>query len=391
MTWARRTLQLSALGLTLGAVFLWGANAELWCPMGGVEALYGYLNEGNMICSLGTTNFFVLGGVIVMTLLVRRAFCGYLCPIGTISDWLRLGAARLRVPLMRLPPALDRTLGLLKYVVLAAVLYFTWRAGELLFRGFDPCYALISRHGADITAWAYVVAGAVAVASLVISLPFCRWLCPFAAVLSPFAAFGLTRVKRDTAACSGCGRCAKACPMQIPIDRLPSATSARCLSCQNCTQACPKGASALSWGPPRWLGGRWPRGIVVAVVLVCMAGAASAAYLFPLPSFVKTRGTQPTGPLASVEVRIENLSCRGRANMLFWFLERDDLEQLPGYLKLEAWPGPGWASARVTFDSGQVSAQQVRRAIVEPYYNLATETWWESPFRIEGYDPTASD
>ena len=164
----RRFVQFAFLALTLGGVFLFGANAERWCPFGGVEAIWTYYHEGNMVCSLGTSNFYILGGVLLGTLLLRRAFCGYMCPIGTISEWLGLVGRRLRIRPIRVPAALDRALALLKYVVLAIILYATWRTGELLFRGYDPCYALISRHGEDITYWAYAVAGAIAAASLVI-------------------------------------------------------------------------------------------------------------------------------------------------------------------------------------------------------------------------------
>jgi len=390
-TTTRRTVQLAFLALTLVGVFWVRGNAELWCPLGGVEALYGYLTEGTMICSLGTANFCVLGGVLLMALLLRRAFCAYVCPIGTISEWLGALAARLGIPAGRVRGLADRLLGLAKYAVLAAILLFTWRAGELLFRGYDPCYALISRHGADITWWAYVVAGGVALASLAVALPFCRWLCPMAAVLSPLAGLGLTRIKRDEANCRGCGRCAKACPMAIPVDQVPQVTAARCLSCMRCIEACPhQQAGAIYWGPPRRLGRKWPQAALVALLLLCTGGAVSAAYLFPLPSFVKSRGTPPNR-VQSVRLRIENLSCRGRANLLFWFLDRNDLDELPGYLKLEAWPGPGWAEARITFDPAQTDEKRIQRAIVEPYYNLATESWWKSPFRVEGYDPLALD
>ena len=91
-------------------------------------------------------------------------------------------ARSLGVPEQRIPAALDRVLSLLKYVVLGVILLATWRTGELVFRGYDPCYALISRHGTDITVWAYVVTGMIAVASLVVAMPFCRWFCPFATV-----------------------------------------------------------------------------------------------------------------------------------------------------------------------------------------------------------------
>ena len=56
---------------------------------------------------------------------------------------------------------LGSALSVLKYGVLAIVLVLTYRAGELIFRGFDPCYALLSRHGEDITFWAYVASGAI--------------------------------------------------------------------------------------------------------------------------------------------------------------------------------------------------------------------------------------
>ena len=91
----RRLLQFSFLALTLIGVFALRGHAERWCPFGGVEAAYGYVKGGDLICSLGVSNFYVLGGVLVLALLVRRAFCGYACPIGTAGEWLQLGARRL--------------------------------------------------------------------------------------------------------------------------------------------------------------------------------------------------------------------------------------------------------------------------------------------------------
>ena len=49
-----------------------------------------------------------------------------------------------------MPRAVDAVLSSLKYLVLALLLFLTWRTGEFVFRGYDPCYALISRHGEDI-------------------------------------------------------------------------------------------------------------------------------------------------------------------------------------------------------------------------------------------------
>ena len=94
---ARRTVQAGLLALTLMGVFLLGSNAESWCPFGGVEAIYTYATEGNLLCSLGISNFYILAAVILTVLLLRRAFCGYVCPIGTISEWLGVIAGRIGV------------------------------------------------------------------------------------------------------------------------------------------------------------------------------------------------------------------------------------------------------------------------------------------------------
>ena len=145
MNRSRRLMQAFFLVLTAAGVMLVGARCELWCPMGGVEALKAYWNEGAMVCSLGVSNFFILGGVLGMALLARRAFCGYVCPIGALSELCRWIGGRLGLKRREVPARLDAVLGLLKYAVLAAVLWGTWQLGELVFRGYCPAYALISR------------------------------------------------------------------------------------------------------------------------------------------------------------------------------------------------------------------------------------------------------
>ncbi len=384
----RRLTQFAFVTLTLVAVFVVGANAERWCPFGGVEAAYTYATEGNLVCSLGVSNFYILGAVLLMTLLLRRAFCGYVCPIGAISEWLQGGARRLGLRPRRVPYKLDRALSLLKYAVLAIILFITWRAAELHFRAFDPCYALLSRHGEDITFWAYVVAGAIVLGSLFVMVPFCRWLCPLAAVLNPFSRFGLTRVHRTAHTCIDCGVCARACPMGIQVDRAGPVTAARCTSCFECVDACPSKVQALKWTPATSSGRALPRGLLVVAALLCITAAVAASYAVPIPSFVKTHGERPAS-VATMELEVQELTCRGRATLLVYFLERDDLWHVPGFWRLEAWPGPGSAKVRVIYDPTRSDPDLIKAAMTEPYYDAVSDRWRTPPFRIEGYDPLA--
>jgi len=385
----RRVVQGFFLAMVLAGVFVWGANCERWCPFGGVEAIYTYATEGNMLCSLGVSNFFILGGVLSATLLVRRAFCGYMCPIGAISEWTHSAGKRLRLPTVKVPRWLDRGLSWLKYALLAVVLVLTYRAGELIFRGFDPCYALIGRHGEDITYWAYVVSGVILLVSLLVMLPFCRWFCPLAAVLNPFSRFSWTRVQRDPHQCSDCGQCAQRCPMAIDVDQADQVTASRCIACLECVDACPSSksrAKSLFWGPRLPRARRWPQSVLVAILMLCTMAAVTASYLMPFPSFVKSRGERPA-ETAVVELKVNDLTCRGRANLFTYFLERQDIDAVPGYLHVAAWPGPGWARVKVTYDPTRTDEMAIKQAITNPIFEPENNYVRSSPFEIEGYDP----
>ncbi len=383
----RRVTQALFLGVTLAAVFVFASAAEQWCPFGGIEALYHYFGEGGMPCSLAVTNLYVLAAVLLVTLLLRRAFCGYVCPLGALGEWLHAVGRRAGVPRVEVSARGDRVLSLGKYLVCGVIVYFTFRTGELVFRGYDPCYALLSRHGEDITWWAYALSVALIVASLAIAVPLCRWLCPLAAVLNLCSRWGWARVRRRPEACASCGACAEACAMRIAIDTLEEVRAARCTACMECLDACAhKGRDALRW-EGAWPRGRaLPRGLVVGVLVAATAGAIAAATLAPLPAFVKARDSAH-GALATLELHIEGVTCRGAANLLFGFLTRDDTAEVTGYLRLEAWPGAGGARVRITHDPAASTAQGIKEALTEPYYDAALGRYRDSPFRIEGFAP----
>ena len=129
---------------------------------------------------------------------------------------------------------------------------------------------------------------------------------------------------------------------------------------------------------------------MIAVILLCTSVAVAASYLFPMPSFVKSRGVRPA-QVAAVDLEVTDLTCRGRANLFFYFLERDDMYKIPGYFKVEAWPSPDLAAVKITYDPSLVGENAVRQAIVEPYYDATADFWRESPFAIEGCDPFVID
>ena len=130
---------------------------------------------------------------------------------------------------------------------------------------------------------------------------------------------------------------------------------------------------------------------MLVAVLACATGAAVAASCWlPFPSFVKSRPVPVPARVAVVEMRIDgpDLPRPGESSVLVLDRDRSDLCYLPGYFKIEAWPGPGWSRVRVSYDPSKADEPAVRQAITEPCFDVQGG-WRVSPFRIEGYDPLA--
>ena len=97
--------------------------------------------------------------------------------------------------------------------------------------------------------WKSVVLGAVVVLSLLFYRPFCKWLCPLGAFYALFNRVSLTGMQVDAHKCVHCGRCAKACKMDVDVTKTPNHTE--CIRCGMCVKACPTGAVSFRCGLSR--------------------------------------------------------------------------------------------------------------------------------------------
>ena len=76
---------------------------------------------------------------------------------------------------------------------------------------------------------------------------WCRFLCPYGALLGLISLASPARIRRNPDACIDCAKCTKACPSRLPVDRLLSVKSAECTGCLECVAVCPaRGALDLS-------------------------------------------------------------------------------------------------------------------------------------------------
>ena len=254
---ARTTIQWSALAITLlvGLRHIMpgeaarGGSFDSFCPVGGIETLLPYALTGNTLRSTTLLNFSILLAVLGLGLVAGRAFCGWMCPLGTLQEYLARMARRLSgdksrirgkanqaaLPI-RLPPSLDRALRYAKYPLLALILVAS------LFTLWPPLFELCparSIFSFKQTTLLLAVLALFVVGSLLVERMWCKYLCPLAAVLAPMNKIAPLRLVINQDRCTHCGRCEVDCLMGIEAvpENLDHPECVRCLECyETCAQ-----------------------------------------------------------------------------------------------------------------------------------------------------------
>ncbi len=210
------------------------------CPFGAVETAGRLILQDKFIPKTHESNLWVFLGSIGATILFGALFCGWLCPLGSVQDWIgRFGKKVLGKKYNRVPVKLDKLLGYLRYPVLGMIVVQTTKLVSLAFTKFDPYYALFHFWTGEALPSAIVVLLIVIAASFFVERPWCRWLCPFGAVQGLIQLISPWKIRRDKTICIDCGKCTKACPMKIDVAVKSAVFDTRCNKCGECLSSCP--------------------------------------------------------------------------------------------------------------------------------------------------------
>ncbi len=239
------------------------AGVDGWLPIAGLMNLRYFLSVGK-IPPIHPSAMVLLCVFLLASVLVKKAFCSWLCPVGTVSEYLwKLGRKIARRNLVA-PKWLDIPLRGLKYVLLAFFLFivFTMPAsglGDFLSSPFgiiaDVKMLNFFRY---IGMVGMIVVLVLVVLSVLVQNFWCRFLCPYGALMGIVSSLSPAKIRRDAEACIDCGKCNKACPSQLPVDRLVQVRSVECTGCMECVAVCPA-ENALQMA-------LWPRTIEEAAV-----------------------------------------------------------------------------------------------------------------------------
>ena len=187
----------------------------------------------------------LVGAVIVLvfyTLIGGRVFCGWVCPVGMLSDgsgWLR---RKLQVH------GQFRVTRSARYWILALGLIVSAITGVAAFEWLSPIgivhREIIYGPGVGLLLTILVL---VLVDVFVASGGWCGSLCPLGAFYGLLGRVALLRVAFDAGRCDRCGDCTVVCPEPQVIDFNSMAqkgfiASGDCLNCARCLEVCPRDA-----------------------------------------------------------------------------------------------------------------------------------------------------
>ncbi len=214
------------------------------CPLAITICPIGLLQN---LVIFGTVPYFFFASVAVYGLVAGRGFCGWFCPFGTLNDLLSFRKRRIR-----------KALSYSKFAVLVATVLLAWTLADTIFCKLCPAASLeaslpylflgVARVNRPFLVHMGTLAGTL-VGMVFVARFWCRYLCPMGALLGLFNRASLLHLALEKGRCSGCERCAPACPMGLSPHE--DYDDHNCIKCGACAEACSIGALTLRFSAKR--------------------------------------------------------------------------------------------------------------------------------------------
>jgi len=286
-------------------------GVEAFLPIGAFMGLKYFLGTGK-VDPLHPAGFVIFASILVTSILFQRGFCSWICPVGTMSEWVwRFGDwikskfnKRVKYWVEAFPVKLTCGLSMISTPIVALMLldmisFASFKSPNmkyifpLMIAAIIIPFALPRKiwpfrvEDSIARAWKYILLTFFAV-NIVIKMPaeqiglifakvpymkvadvmmmkffinlsmlaiivlsvmfifsifnknyWCRYFCPYGALIGILGWASALRIVRDKKTCIDCSKCTVACPVYIEVEKKNVVYSAECLGCYDCVDSCP--------------------------------------------------------------------------------------------------------------------------------------------------------
>jgi polyferredoxin len=224
-------------------------SVDGFLPIGGLMGLKIWLTTG-FFDTIHPSAIVILISAVVVSLIFKKSFCGYICPVGTLSEAAYKIGRRLLGKNLRLPAFIDYPLRSIKYILMAFFFYIVFiNMSVPALKGFlyEPYWKVADvkmlRFFTNMTQLTFYVLSGLFIFSLFYKNFWCRYLCPYGAMLGLLSLLSPFKITRDNDKCIHCMRCTDNCPQLLPVESKQKVRSPECTGCLTCVSVCPqKGA-----------------------------------------------------------------------------------------------------------------------------------------------------
>lgn len=228
-------------------------SVEGFMPIGALMSLKLWIVEG-AFDPVHPAALIIFISALLLAVLLKKGFCGWICPVGTLSELIWKTGEKVSRRNFVLPGYLDYPLRGIKYFLMAFFLYVilikmsSESIGTFLFTPYwkvADMKLLLFFTNMSITTM--IVLTLLVIFSFFIKNAWCRYLCPYGAFLGLLSMLSPLKVTRNESKCIHCHGCTRRCPSLLKIEEKERVGSPECIGCLTCVSACPS-AGALDIG-----------------------------------------------------------------------------------------------------------------------------------------------